>query len=77
MPGWKKRLLLRLGVLDDAQSLDDIDLPAFHLHPLKGDRAGEWAIDVSGNYRMTFRPETRAREEEAFEVWDVDLEDYH
>jgi len=29
-------------------------IPGFHLHPLKGDRKGQWSIAVSGNRRITF-----------------------
>ena len=41
-------------VIDTAQVLDDIDLPGFYLHPLKGNRSGIWSISVSGNWRVTF-----------------------
>ena len=40
------------------------------LHPLKGDRAGQWSVRVSGNWRVVFRFEDG-------EVVDVDLTDYH
>ena len=76
-PQWKNRLNLRLSVLDLAQSLEEIELSSFRLHELKGERIGYWAISVTGNYRMTFRPQTNDGEEEAFDVWDVDLKDYH
>ena len=65
------RLQRRLAVLDDAVSLADIGfMRGFRLHPLKGKRAGEWAISVSGNWRLTFRFDGE-------HVTDVDLEDYH
>ena len=44
------------------------DAPGFRLHPLKGDRAGQWSVRVSGNWRVVFRFE----DGEA-----VDLIDYH
>ena len=47
-----------------------MDLPGFRLHPLKGDRAGYWAVDVSGNWRVVFRFE-------GVHASDVDLVDYH
>lgn len=34
-----------------------MNLPGLRLHPLKGDRSGTWAVDVSGNWRVTFRLE--------------------
>lgn len=59
-----------LSVLDQAENLDDLDLPGYRLHPLTGDRKGIWSIRVTGNWRITF----------VFadgDVFDVDLEDYH
>jgi toxin HigB-1 len=64
------RIGRRLDVLEAAQELSDIDAHGFNLHRLKGDRQGEWAISVSGNWRITFR---FARGE----AHDVSLEDYH
>ena len=29
--------------------------PGFRLHPLKGDRAGQWSVRASGNWRVVFR----------------------
>ena len=43
-----------LAALDTAMQIDDMDLPGFSLHPLRGDRKGEWSITVSGNWRVTF-----------------------
>ena len=47
----------------------DMDLPGYRLHPLKGDRAGQWAIRVSANWRIVFRFEDG-------EAIDVDFVDY-
>lgn len=49
-----KKLRMQLAAIDTAQVLDDIDLPGFSLHPLKGGRSGIWSISVSGNWRVTF-----------------------
>ena len=49
-----KRLRMQLAALDTAQVIGDMDLPGFNLHPLKGNRAGQWSISVSGNWRITF-----------------------
>lgn len=49
-----KKLRMQLAAIDTAQVLDDIDLPGFSLHPLKGERSGIWSISVSGNWRVTF-----------------------
>lgn len=59
-----------LAVLDRARKPEDMDLPGFRLHPLKGALKGNWAVMVSGNWRVTFRME-------AGEVYDVDYLDYH
>jgi len=29
-------------------------LPGLRCHPLRGDREGQWAIKLTGNYRMIF-----------------------
>ena len=49
-----KKLRMQLAAIDTAQVLEDIDLPGFSLHPLKGSRSGIWSISVSGNWRVTF-----------------------
>jgi toxin HigB-1 len=64
------RLRRQLDYLHAAKVITDMDLPGFKLHPLKGDRKGTWAINVSGNWRMTFTFS-------AGEASDVELEDYH
>lgn len=47
-----------------------MDLPGLRLHPLKGDRAGQWSVSVTGNWRIVFRFADG-------EAVDVDLVDYH
>lgn len=64
------RLRMRLTALDTAMCIEDMDLPGFRLHPLKGNRKGLWAIDVNRNWRIVFAFE----EGNAFVV---DYEDYH
>lgn len=49
-----KRLRLQLAALDTAQVIDDMDIPGFRLHPLKGKLKGRWSIQVNGNWRLTF-----------------------
>jgi proteic killer suppression protein len=48
------RLRMQLAALDTAQTIRDMELPGFRLHPLKGGRTGLWSIAVSGNWRVTF-----------------------
>lgn len=65
-----KRLRLILGRLNVAQEPRDMGLPGLHLHPLKGERQGTCAVQVSGNWRVTFRFDGP-------DVSDVHYEDYH
>jgi len=54
-PAHKNRLRLQLTALDTATCIEDMDIPGFNLHPLRGDRKGTWSIMVSGNWRVTFQ----------------------
>lgn len=69
-PAHAKRLRLQLAALDTAISIQDMDIPGFHLHPLKGQRKGIWSISVSGNWRVTFQFEDG-------NAHIVNYEDYH
>lgn len=62
-----RRLLTALNV---ANSPDDMNAPGNGLHALKGDLAGHWAVNVSGNWRLTFRFDGE-------DVVSVDYLDYH
>lgn len=64
------RLARILDRLDAAQEPQDMNLPGYRLHRLKGQRRGTYAVNVSGNWRLTFRFENE-------NAVDVDLEDYH
>jgi proteic killer suppression protein len=64
------RLRLQLGALDRATAPEGMNLPGWRLHPLKGERKGQWAVSVSGNWRLVF-------EFEDGHATDVDLVDYH
>lgn len=65
-----KRLARILAALDAALSSEELDLPSFRLHPLKGRLKGRWSVWVSGNWRVTFRFE-------GANVADIDYVDYH
>jgi proteic killer suppression protein len=59
-----------LAQLSEAQTIEDMRMTSFHLHPLKGDRKGLWSVTVRANWRIVFR----------FTDGDadaVDLIDYH
>lgn len=59
-----------LFLLDNAESLQGLDLPGYRLHRLKGDWHDYYAMTVSGNWRIIFRFENG-------DARDVDLIDYH
>lgn len=59
-----------LDRLDAATRADDMNLPGYQFHGLKGDRKDSYAVSVSGNWRITFRFENG-------DALDVNLEDYH
>jgi proteic killer suppression protein len=65
-----KRLRLLLVRLHTSTSADDMDLPGFKLHALRGDREGYYSVAVSGNWRLVFRFQ-------GTEAVDVDYLDYH
>lgn len=59
-----------LDRLDVCSKPEDMDVPGYKFHPLKGNRTGTYAVAVSGNLRITFR----FYDGDAVEV---NLEDYH
>lgn len=65
--GRLRRILVQL---DAAREPSDLDLPGYRFHELTGERRGTFAVNASGNYRVTFGWDGR-------DVIDVDLEDYH
>jgi proteic killer suppression protein len=66
-----KKIKRIMAALDAAADLAQVaTMPGWDLHPLKGARQGEYGITVTGNWRITFRPE-----EDGFT--DVSYEDYH
>jgi proteic killer suppression protein len=67
-----RRMSLMLDALDGATGVVDLRVVR-GFHALKGDRAGTFAMSVSGNTRLTFRFEHGT----TGDVLDVDFEDYH
>jgi toxin HigB-1 len=67
---WQPRVTMVLDRLDVSKRPTDMRLPGFGFHPLKGPRKGQYAVSVSGNFRITFA----WLDEDAI---DVHLEDYH
>lgn len=65
-----ERIGLALADLDSAEKPQDLNLPGYRLHRLKGDLKEFWSIRVSGNWRIIFRFQ-------GGDAYDVDLIDYH
>ena len=61
---------MQLAALDTAQSIEDLDIPGYRLHQLRGERKGIWSITVNANWRITF-------EFIDGNVYIVNYEDYH
>jgi toxin HigB-1 len=66
----KAKLVSILAALDVATKPDELMLPSYRTHPLKGEMKGYWAIWVNGNWRVTFRFV-------GIDVELVDYQDYH
>jgi toxin HigB-1 len=61
----------RLRLLDAAERLEDLTgLASVGLHRLRGVRRGQWAISVTGRWRITF-------EFRNGHAWNVEIVDYH
>jgi toxin HigB-1 len=69
-PDMVSRCTLILAKLDVALAAEEMDLPSYRLHALKGDRKGQWAVTVRANWRIVFRFENG-------DAHDVDFVDYH
>ena len=59
-----------LARLNASATPNDMDLPGFRLHRLKGDFSGFWAVTVRADWRVIFRFEDG-------DAADVDYLDYH
>jgi toxin HigB-1 len=59
-----------LTALDDAVTPQELNLPGYRLHPLKGDLKGFWSVTVRANWRIIFRFD-------GTDALDVELIDYH
>ena len=59
-----------LTVLDNAVTLQALNIPRYRLHPLKGELKGLWSVTVRANWRIVFRFEGP-------DAFDLELIDYH
>lgn len=69
-PKHAERIQEQLTVLNVAKRPEQMNIPGWGLHPLKGERKGQWAVWVSANWRITFRFEGE-------DAVSVDYQDYH
>jgi proteic killer suppression protein len=66
-----KRAIRRLEYIHLATDLDDLRTPPSNrLHPLAGDRAGQFSIWINDQWRICFRFVNG-------EAYDVEIVDYH
>jgi proteic killer suppression protein len=54
-PQHADKIARMLARLDVATQPEELDIPGFRLHPLKGKLAGYWSITVRANWRIIFR----------------------
>lgn len=66
----KNKLRMILIALSSSQEIDDMDIPGFKLHVLKGKLKGIFSVTVNGNWRITFKFENG-------HAYIVNYEDYH
>jgi proteic killer suppression protein len=50
-----RRYIQRIGLIKEVRDIGELQkLPGLDCHPLKGDRAGQWAVKLTGFYRLIF-----------------------
>jgi toxin HigB-1 len=59
-----------LAALNMISSPDELDMPGYGFHELKGNRKGTYSLLVTRNWRVTFEWDSEG-------PYNVDLEDYH
>ena len=53
-----RKYILRINIIQQSNSIDElIKQSALRCHPLKGNREGQWAIRLTGYYRLIFTVE--------------------
>lgn len=50
-----RRYVQRVNIIKAARSIEELEeLPGLRCHRLKGDRKGQWAINLTGFWRLVF-----------------------
>jgi len=70
LPEHAPKIARILDRLDSSISPNDMNLPGYRLHELKGKEIGTWSVTVNANWRITF-------EFEGQDAILVDYKDYH
>ena len=66
------KLNLILTALNKANRIENLDIPSFRLHSLKGNMQNLWAVTVQANWHVTFE-----YDEKTSDIYIVDYQDYH
>ena len=53
-PQHANKLRMQLSALHTASTIEDVDMPGWRLHSLRGVLKGRWALVVDKNWRLTF-----------------------
>jgi proteic killer suppression protein len=69
-PEYAGRLEIILDRLNAANEVKDMNYPGSNLHKMTGDKKGQYAVKVSGNWRVFF-------EFHNGDAYVVDYDDYH
>jgi proteic killer suppression protein len=65
-----RRVLIRLAVINEATSVEDINLPGYNFHALQGINPKRYTVHVNGPWCLTF-------EFEDGNAYQVNFEQYH
>lgn len=50
-----RKYVLRINTIKSARDIDELRaLPVLRCHPLKGNRQGQWAMNLTGFFRLIF-----------------------
>ena len=69
-----RKIEMVMDIIDSIEKVpeDLYPFPDLKPHPLKGNRKGEWSLEITRNWRITFKFDN-----DTTSAYDVDLEDYH
>ena len=64
-----RKYVTRIVELERARDFDDVrTLVALRPHPLKGERKGQWALDMTGRWRLIVEPSEDGQDVTILEV---------